>query len=637
MNDSTSTALRLPCIYSSGMVVQRGRPLRLSGSASPGQTVTARFDDQPEVAARVAGDGRFQLTLPPQHTPGGPHRITLRCRNEAVVLEDVLVGEVWLCSGQSNMEWPVEAARSPDAELADASYPGIRLFLVPQQQADQPQDDLRVPAGWVAAHPDTVRRFSAVAFFFGRRLHRELGVPVGLVLSSWGGTTAEAWTPLDTLDAHPELRPLADRARLPAEAPPTPHPEPPNTGVSAGWAESELRGDAAEGWRPLPVPGTWQSAGLLHNGSVWFRRTVELTADDLARLDRPATLTLGIIDDMDTTYVNGVEVGRTGSDTPGFWMVRRRYAVPPERLRVGSNVIAVRVFDQWGEGGLLGPADDMVLDLPGRRIGLSGTWQTRVETALPYRTPAGGVSVPPSALYNAMIHPLTPIAVAGALWYQGESNADRGHQYRTLLREMIHAWRRAFQDDFPFFIVQLAAFHPPPTHPGESSWAELRDAQDHVATTTPNTAIVSAIDVGEADDIHPRDKQTVAARLADAALATVYGRPVRWQHPRFVRATFHPDGQVGLFFEHAQGLHTRCDPISGFQIAGDDRRWVWAQARLGGPGGAHVVVSSPEVPAPRAVRYGWHDNPPLSLFNDRNLPLLPFRTDDWPYQSAGRL
>lgn len=639
MSQEQSGRLRLACIYSSGMVVQRGMPILLRGWLSAGRWLTVFVDDRETARTTAGADGRFLVTLPPFHEPGGPHRIRLCSDTDSLTLEDVLVGEVWLCSGQSNMEWPVEAARAPESELADCEFPDIRLFHVPQQQASTPQDQLQTSAAWSRATAATVRRFSAVGFFFGRHLRRTLGVPVGLILSSWGGTTAESWTPLTALESHPRLIPLADRARATSlPEPPAPHPEPPNIGHAAGWAEPVLSGDAADGWTTIQLPRTWQSAGLQHNGTVWFRRTVDLTADELACLAVPAVrLTLGTIDDMDVTYVNGVEVGRTGADTPGFWMFRRSYDVPVEHLKPGPNVVAVRVFDQWGEGGILGPADEMKLIVGDRQIALAGPWSCRVETELPQRWPAAGMAIPPAALYNAMIHPLVPFALAGALWYQGESNTDRAEQYRHLLPAMIGAWRQHFGCNFPFFIVQLASFQPPPVVPGESHWAELRDAQDHVARTTPHTYLVSAIDVGEADDIHPRDKQTVARRLADSALATVYARDIRWQHPRFVRAAFLPDGRVGLFLEHAYGLHSRCEPVSGFQLAGDDHIWYWAQATLGGPDGADVTVSCPAVPAPKAVRYGWHENPPLSLYNDRNLPLLPFRTDDWPYVTAGRV
>lgn len=623
--------LRLPCIYASGMVLQHAHPIPLRGWATPGATVASEVNGQHAGRTVARADGSFTLTLPPL-TVGGPYTLTLTAGDESLTLHDILAGEVWLCSGQSNMEWPVEQARSPEAELADATFPQIRLFQVPRQQSAAPETDLIQPAHWTPAQPDSVRGFSAVGFFFGRKLHQTLGLPVGLIHSSWGGTTAEAWTPLTALDAEPSLASLATAARSLSsrQAPPGPHEEPPNTGHHAGWADPDPAPEDAAHWQPMPLPQVWQAAGLAHNGTVWFRYQFDLSAENLGH---DAELSLGVIDDIDTTYLNGHQVGRTGTETPGFWAAKRRYSIPANLLREGRNVLAVRVFDQWGNGGLCGPASDMKLALGNREIPLAGIWHYRVETALPMRSPAGGSNLGPTELYNAMLHPIMPFPIAGALWYQGESNADRGRQYRTLLPAMIRAWRDAFSENFPFHIVQLAAFHPPPAHPGDSNWAELREAQHLATRALPNVHLISAIDVGEADDIHPRDKQTVASRLADAALATSYRKPFAWQHPEFVRAAFLPDGRVRITLAHAQGLHARAEPISGFQIAGVDRQWRWASASLDGQ---DVIVSHPEVPAPLAVRYAWHENPPLSLFNARNLPLLPFRTDDWQALSASR-
>lgn len=623
--------ITLPSIYSSGMVLQRGVPLPIRGKTTPNTPVSASLGASTATVTSLA-DGSFLLHLPPQ-SAGGPHTLTLATAAHTLTVSDVLVGDVWLCSGQSNMEWSVVSSNNSPAELADANFPQLRLLHVPRVQSGTPESDVGVK--WQPATSETAREFSAVGFFFARKIHRDLSVPVGIINSSWGGTTAESWTPLPALAAVPALSHLAARATATDRyVPPGPHEEPENTGFTQGWAGN----DEVGAWADMAIPQIWQAHGLEHNGTVFFRREITLTA---AQAALPATLSLGVVDDIDTTYVNNVQVGRVDTQTPNFWAVRRSYTLAPGTLRAGKNVITVRVFDQWGSGGICGNPEDLHLTVGNDKIPLNGTWRYRTETPLPLRSAAGGQPIDPCQLYNAMIHPLLPFPIRGALWYQGESNADRAHQYRTLLPTLIAAWRKAWDHTvFPFYIVQLANFQPRPEYPGDSQWAELREAQTLAQTALPHVYTISAIDVGDAYDIHPTDKQTVALRLANAALATSYHQPVPWQHPSLKSAAF--SGQtVRVEFHHATGLHLRGDQIEGFQLCGEDRKWHWATAQFESPPtpstSPAVLVSSPAVATPTALRYGWHENPPATLFNASNLPPLPFRTDAFPGITAGKI
>jgi len=356
-----------------------------------------------------------------------------------------------------------------------------------------------------------------------------------------------------------------------------------------------------------------------HNGAVWFRYTVELTN---AEASGPATLALGVADDFDNTYVNGVRVGGMGTDSLNPWSSPRVHDIPPGVLCPGTNTFAVRVFDQWGEGGLTGPADAMYLATAGKhRFPLAGTWSYRVERELPLRDP-NGMGVLPSTLYNGMIHPLTALPIAGALWYRGEAKIGLADEYRALLPALIRSWRNAWSREFPFHIVQLAGFGESPVHAATSPWADLRAAQHHAALTTPQTHLVTAFDLGDPNDIHPRNKQAVASRLVAAALATHYGTARRWRSPSLINASFHAPCAACIELRDATGLELRPVDRSGFDLRNSAGEWVPAAARLLGDRSIEVSCNFPS--APTAVRYAWRDCPPSTVYSSAGLPLLPF-------------
>ncbi|HEU4386737.1 MAG TPA: sialate O-acetylesterase, partial [Blastocatellia bacterium] len=573
---------------------------------------------------------------------GGPYEMKIS-GNRDVKLKNILVGEVWVASGQSNMEWQLQNSAHGQDEVSRANYPEIHLFTVVKATSLEPRDD--VEGRWVVCSPETAGSFSAVAYFFGRELNREIKMPVGLIHTSWGGTPAEAWTSRGALDTNAELKPMAESLERAAKNLPDAlrayqaaqekwndehflH-DPGNKGFDLGYA----RGDYADqDWKTMRLPQAWESAGLPIDGSVWFRKVVDVPADwagkDLA-------LSLGSIDDFDTTYFNGTKVGAIGEETPNFWMAPRKYTIPGSLVRPGRNVIAVRVFDHFGDGGFTGAAASMSLSAPGGSlISLSGDWHYKVEKAFepikvdfstqPVAPAGGGNQNSPTVLYNAMIAPVTPYTIRGAIWYQGESNADRARQYRTLFPAMIRDWRRAWgEGDFPFLFVQLANWQPRKPEPGESGWAELREAQ-LMTLKEPATGMAVTIDIGETNDIHPKNKQDVGRRLALWALAKTYGRRVEFSGPMYQSFAVE-GGKIRLRFLHAQGLGTKDGaPAEGFAIAGEDGKFVWANAKVEGE---TVVVWSDSVKLPSAVRYAWADNPAANLYNGAGLPASPFRTD----------
>jgi sialate O-acetylesterase len=610
--------LKLPHIFSDRMMIQRDVPAPIWGWGAPGQSVTVTLAAH-RVTAPIDADGRWKVSLPPSPA-GGPHDLTVRSGEQTVRIADVLIGEVWLCSGQSNMEWTLNAnGNLADADIAAADDPALRFFTVAKNTAAAPIDD--VSGEWFAAHPKIIGECSAVAYYMARELRKTLGIPVGLIVSSWGGTAAEAWVPPESLQSTDVLRPIAKRIVPPEHlAELKPYEDPGNEGVKLGYAEM----DHADGdWKTMDLPRFWESTGLNIDGSVWFRREFDLPTNWAGK---ELSLSLGALDDFDTTYINGVEIGRTGKETRNHWSHPRVYPVPASVLRAGRNVIAVRIFDQWGNGGFAGKSEQLFLAGPGGQIPLSGDWKFKIELELP---PAPmSAATPPTSLFNAMIAPLIGYAIRGAAWYQGESNVDRGFQYRTLLTTLIQCWRQAWnQGNFPFLIVQLANFHrEDANYPNGVHWAELREAQALAATALPKVGLALAIDIGEAEDIHPKNKWDVGARLALAARGIAHGQEIEYRGPTFdsLKVT---GNQAIISFHHAIGLTSKNESPQGFEIAGPDRAYHPATATLEG---SRVMVHSPKVPNPVAVRYGWADDPTCNLYNAADLPAVPFRSDDWP-------
>lgn len=646
---AASADVKLPAVFGDNMVLQRGMAIPVWGWAGPGEQVSVRLGDGAAATATADKDGNWRVNLPAREA-GGPLQMKVEGKN-TVTFGNVMIGDVWVCSGQSNMQFGLSGVKDAPAEIAAASYPNIRLFTVPNTVALEPQKDTK--GQWAACDSQTARNFSAVAYFFGRDLNKALDVPIGLIHTSWGGTPAESWISRAGLAAEPELATFIQR--IPTELKSDPQAakdyeakmkeweakayftDPGNKGFGMGWAAADT--DTAD-WKPMAVPGYWEAAGLMIDGVVWFRKDVQIPAEwagkDLA-------LSLGPIDDGDTTYFNGTQVGAIGMETPNWWQAPRRYTVPASLVKAGRAVIAVRIYDRWLNGGFGGVPADLTLAPKdgGTPISLAGQWVYKIEVSRPQpeqpipqpQAPAGPDNPwIPTSLYNAMISPLIPYGIKGAIWYQGESNADRAYQYRTLFRDMISDWRKAWgEGDFTFLFVQLANYQLAQQQPSENSaWAELREAQT-MTLSLPRTGMAVIIDVGEAADIHPKDKQTVGARLALAARAVACGQDIVYSGPMYDSMKVE-GGKAVLSFKHVGGgLVAHGEALKGFAVCGADKRFVWADAQISGD---QVIVSSAEVPQPAAVRYGWADNPTCDLYNKEGLPASPFRTDDWPGVTA---
>jgi sialate O-acetylesterase len=623
--------LELPLLFTDGAVLQRDHALPVWGQAAPGARVQVDFDGRK--AQAVAGaDGRWSLQLP-AHAAGGPYTLLVRAGNEEKRIGDVLVGEVWLASGQSNMEWPVATTLHGKEDIAGASDTSLRHFKVPKSWAATPQAQL-AGGRWLPATAQNVGEFSAAGYAFARELRQVLGVPVGIIDSTWGGSSIEAWMDasmlgLDAaaLEAKMATRRAADerveaatRARL-ADWPPV---DP----ASDAFASPQLDdGD----WAAIAVPSTWEAQGYAGmNGTAWYRARFELSASEAAA---GAVLGLGRIDDSDVAWVNGQRVGGTtnGYDVP------RVYTVPASALRAGLNTVAVRVEDTGGGGGIAGtPAEVFIEPAGGSRRPLAGDWRFR--TAAVTVSTADDKNQVDTVLFNAMIHPLQPYALAGVIWYQGEANAtpSGAYRYRDQFRAMIEGWRAQWQaPGLPFLWAQLAAFGSGDDRRDaagmvlDSPWAILRESQS-AALALPATGQAVLIDAGNSHDIHPRDKHVVGHRLALAARHVAYGEQDLVHRGPVFRTVETKGGELVLHFDALQGvLATRAGGTAprGFEVAGADNRFHPAQARIVGD---TVVLRSKAVASPEAARYAWSDDPAQAdLVGADGLPASPFRTRAW--------
>ena len=632
-----TTALRLHRLLADGLVVQRDAPVVVLGWAPAGAPVTVT------VARRTARDtadaaGAWRVELPPM-TAGGPHEIVVEAAGARRTVRDVVVGDVWVASGQSNMEWSLADATDGARDAAAANDPLLRHFKVPTSWSWTPEADV-VGGSWARADPRHAGRFSAVAYHFARELRSAVGVPIGILNSSWSGSAIEPWISREAQGLGDSAwRAIVERERadqqglrdaLRARLGELPTEDAGMAGGRAPWADPAYDDSA---WTEIAVPGAWEGVGYDGlDGVAWYRTTFTLTPEEARQ---GARLSLAAVDDADVTWVNGVEVGRTDG-----YAARRRYEVPARALREGRNVLAVRVTDGGGNGGIVGAAPDVHLEIRGAALPLAGRWRFKVGIV---RLGEDGqhVNKIPAVLHHRMIHPLLPFPIRGVIWYQGESNANDDRQalaYRDQFATLVRSWRRAWApgpiSDFPFLWAQLPNFGPVDSvPPASAAWALHRESQS-AALALPNTGQAVTIDVGDPADLHPRNKRDVGRRLALAARRVAYGDttvvaagPTHRRHRiEGSRVVLDFDAPDGLAARDATGAAAG-DRVTGFAIAGADGRFVWADARIEGD---RVVVWSDRVPRPVAVRYAWGNSPPAAgLYGRTGLPAAPFRTDDW--------
>lgn len=617
-------------IFGDHMVLQRGKPNPVWGWSEPGDTVRVEIGGR-TATATAGADGRWLARVSPPHA-GGPYVVKVEGRQK-VELQDVLVGDVWLCAGQSNMQFGLSQANGGKEAIAGADA-AIRYFVVGQRVS---YTRAEVPRGsWKLVNPETNGRpfggVSAVAFFFARKVHDVVRVPIGLVQVAVGGVPGETLAPPES------LRPLKDfdagLAEVDAHAK-AGDPEHGNyvthwydtydvgTRSGASWADPELDDSA---WKAVKVPGAFEELGVAGVPSlVWLRKVVTLP-DPVPT--GAARVLLGSVEKMDTTYVNGKQVGASS------WVENPRAYFAGGALRPGRNVIAIRLLRIRPDGGFLNPAADLKLKLgDGTEIPLGGEWKGRVavDSRPPQPLPIAYENLPsmPGVLYRGMLEPLAPLALTGALWYQGESNTVRAHQYRRLLPALVTGWRAAFgQGDFPFYVAGLPRYKHHSDTPVTDDWAEMREAQAIAVKALRRACLAVTVDTGDPDDVHPKEKLVPGERLAACALADQYDRKVEWTGPTLASVKPRAGGALELAFSHAKGgLVVKGDKPGEFAVAGADRVFHWAEARVEG---TRVVVRSPAVPDPKAVRYAWQANPVATLFNRDGFPATPFRTDDWP-------
>lgn len=648
----------LPAIISNNMVLRKSRDVPVWGKADPGEQITVTLGDQ-KVSATADQSGRWKAVLNLESSGAGPFEMTVEGKNRLVV-SNVAIGEVWLASGQSNMEWVLAETADAKTEIAGSKNPLIRQFVVRRASSAEPLEDVK--GTWQEASPQTSAAFSAVAYYFAKHLSAETGGPIGVIASAWGGTAIEYWLSPDAVEMFPEVR--EQRKSLLKRVQKQTALQKNYISDIRPWVETHRRLDQPtpdpsiyagpgvdlSGWTPVSVPGEISSGGLPKTGIVWLRREIEIPADG-----GPPQINLPL-DGFDSVYWNGHLLRQTTFESyPGdgkFRNLRATKDIPFQQ----KNVLAIRLYAPAGPGRFTKvPA---LQDLTGKKE-LPDGWFAKAERAFPdldaqtlAQAPKPADAPPPGekipcALFNAMIAPLVNTSIDGVIWYQGEANAGNPTLYRKTFPGLISDWRKKWNlGDLPFYFCQLAAHHPKISEPGESGWAALREAQSSVLGL-PNTAQVVLIDAGEAGDPHPRDKSLVGKRLANIALAKLHARKISFSGPVLDSCRFE-DGKAVLTFRHADGglvarplpetyiissVYKKSAPLvrnspgselEGFQICGEDKKWVWADAKIEGD---TVIVFSDKIGTPSAVRYAWADNPTANLFNGEGLPASPFRTD----------
>ncbi|WP_316634535.1 sialate O-acetylesterase [uncultured Flavobacterium sp.] len=620
----------LPSFFTDNMVLQQKSAVPFWGESNKKSVlVTASWDKKTYKTNVVNGKWNVVLKTP---VYGGPYSITIN-DGDLKTLQNILIGEVWLCSGQSNMEMPLEGwgkINNYKEEIANADYPQIRLLQAEHIESTLPLNTLKVQHdGWNVCSPKNIADFSATAYFFARKIYKEKKIPIGLIHSSWGGTLIEAWTSSGALstihDFDTEIE--AMKSETNREALQQKYNvdlavwEKNLTTSDKGFAEgkaiwlAENFDDAS--WKTMKLPSFFDSNGLANfDGVIWFRKKFTIQ-------DNNVDFSLSYYaDDDDILWINGNYVG----ETKGY-NVERHYIIPAKFLKKGENTITIRVFDGAGNGGVY--ADEKItLKSEKETISLAGDWKYNIGVdskdlpAKPYL--AQGQNLP-SAIYNAMIAPLLDYKIKGVIWYQGESNAERAFQYQKLLPLLINDWRAKFKDkNLPFLFVQLANYKQQKQQPGDSDWAELREAQ-FMALKLPNTGMAVTTDIGNGEDIHPKNKQDVGGRLANIALAKVYNIKIEYSGPLYKSYTVKAN-VITVDFDFNENIKAKDNDLKGFSIAGADQKFHWAEAKIIN---GKVEVYAQDVPNPVSVRYNWADNPNGNLTNASGLPASSFRTDSW--------
>jgi len=621
--------VRMPLIFSDGMVLQRDKQIPIWGFADANESVEVHFNKQIKKTT-ADKNGKWTVNLSAEKA-GGPFELIIIGKNK-ITIKNVLVGEVWICSGQSNMEFQVFKTMNSEKEISSADYPMIRHFGVAQDLSGTPKDDLK-QGKWEVANKENVGNFTAVGYYFARKLYSELKIPIGIINTSWGGTNVETWTSREAFENSPDFKAMiADVPTVDINAIFETYKKSvlDNLKKVQGFdvsMENEEQFKSPDfqdkNWSEIKVPSLWENQQIGNiDGIVWMRKTIVLTAE---QAKKEAVLHLAKVDDEDQTFVNGVQIG-----TNNLWDAKRIYKIPANVLKEGTNVIAVRITDYSGGGGIYGDPQDLKIDFKDSNVPLEGLWKFNVVKVRIEVSPNSY----PSLLYNAMVNPLVPYAIQGVLWYQGEANVWRAAEYKKTFPLMINDWRTKFkQGNFPFYFVQLSTFDEFGGNSQKGSrWAELREAQSETLKL-PNAGMAVTTDIGNAKDIHPTNKQDIGLRLAAIAMNNLYGKKQVHSGPTYKSQTIKGNEIILTFDNIGSGLSTpNSDELKGFEIAGSDKVFHSAKAIIKDN---KIIVSSDKVQNPVAVHYGWaDDDTAINLFNKEKFPASPFRTDNWEMITA---
>lgn len=635
--------VKLPYFFSDNMVLQRQKPIQFWGTAAPKSGFTVAFAGEKK-KVRTDAAGKWKAVFAAREA-GGPYTMHIDS-DSSFSYHNILIGDVWLCSGQSNMEWTVNRVFNASYELKNADIPEIRSFTVSRMISSDPMENVPM-ASWQVATPETAGAFSAVAFFFAKEIQRTQHIPVGIIHTSWGGTAIEPWIGIKTIEENPEFKELAEKyIRENSGKKVIENSQNAYSRDMQVWMDGFLRTDAGyrekwyspnytpKNWKKMIAPAYWEDQGLADfDGIVWLRKEVQVPAQ---MAGKSLSMNLETIKDIDITYFNGTEVGRT-SWQPG----RRIYTIPGELVKEGKNLIAIRIENPSGLGGFTSRTasdlrlQELVESASPLMIPLSGDWLFQPTLKVDEYPPKPSDPVEnrrkPSVIYNAMIAPFGSLALKGFLWYQGEANASEAGKYQKLLPMLIADWRKQFmQSDLTFLVTQLSGFGPLTSGPMESQWAELREAQ-RAALSVPKTGLAITYDLGNPYDVHPIYKQQVGQRMAAEARRITYGETNLQTSPLY--ESMQVEGKaIRIKFRYAEnGLAARGGNLKGFAIAGPDGKFVWANAKIDGK---EVVVWSDQITEPKIVRYAWANSPVESnganLYNKDGFPAAPFRTNN-PY------
>lgn len=636
--------VRLPGIFTGNMVIQRDKPVQIWGWADPGEKIKVSFNGQEE-GTKTAKDGKWSVLLKPMPASVNPQNLMIESKHNDIILKNVLIGDVWICSGQSNMVWPLRRMKAGEEESNSANYRALRMFTVTNEMALIPQEDLD-GTGWKVAKGEVVMDFSAVAYYFGKELLTETGVSIGLITTAWGGTNIEAWTSMETLQKYDHMLKIYEGLDKEYDLSRTRTEKSQATRLSM-IKKAVHQGDGLRlGWESVKAStGDWDTITLPQekdnelfrdfDGAVWFRRSFDIPPPFRGKDLR---FNLGNLYDHDMVWINGTFIGETFEST-----ISRRYDVSAYLIKPEGNEIVIRLFDYGDEGGFISDPYLMnfhpVEDPKGYQL-LCGIWKHKksytldAPLELPLDRPRNMANRSPSSLYNQMIHPLFNFSIRGAIWYQGESNASRAHEYARLFPDMIMDWRKHWdQGEFPFFFVQLAAYD----RPSELTWPELREAQ-RKALELPNTGMAVTIDIGHPTNIHPENKWDAGKRLALAALKVAYAKDIIFSGPMLEKAEPAGDQMKLTFSQVGEGLKVNGDYgyLMGFEVSSDNEHFEFAKAEVIDE--KTVMVWSDKVKNPVHVRYAWKNFPEeANLFNSEDLPASPFRTGEWKWITEGNL